>query len=301
MNLRSLDLNLLVVFDAIFKEKNITKAGLRVGLSQPAVSNALTRLRGHLGDELFLRGTDALRPTARALELSVPIHAMLAELEKTLEPAIFDPKQARRVFRIATADYFSLKVAPKLVVHLAKHAPGIDVRFVPSALNAFELLDAADIDIAVFGYKKPPERFGIHTLFRDTFSCMMAANHPLANQELTLERFAEARHLVISLNGASRGLIDQLLTENGLSRRVVMTVNQYSVAQSIVENTDLIVTAPTKILEDNLSVTTKIVPCPINFPEPHGHVDMVWHKRLGSQPAHVWFRQTLASVATGIA
>jgi DNA-binding transcriptional LysR family regulator len=297
MNLRSLDLNLLVVFDAIFKEKSITKAGQRIGLSQPAMSNALTRLRGHLSDELFLRGTDSLRPTPRAIELSVPIHAILAELEQVLEPAIFDPKQARRVFTVATADYFSLKVAPKLVVYLEKNAPGIDVRFVPTALNAIELLDRGEIDVGVFGYKNPPERFGTRTLFRDTFSCMMAANHPLAQRDLTLKRYASARHLVISLNGDPFGIIDQLLAEGGLTRRVIMTINQFSVASTIIESTDLIVTAPTKILEDCLSEATRIMPCPVRLPVPHGHVDMLWHKRLGSHPAHVWFRDTLAKMA----
>jgi DNA-binding transcriptional LysR family regulator len=298
MNLRSIDLNLLVVFDAIFKEKNITKAGLRVGLSQPAVSNALTRLRGHLGDELFLRGTDVLRPTARAIELSGPIHAMLADLEKVLEPATFNPRKAQRIFTIATADYFSLKVAPNLVIYLEKHAPGIDVRFVPGTLNAFELLDQGDLDVAVFPYKNPPARFGIRTLFQDSFSCMMASDHPLAKRELTLRRFAAARHLVISLNGDSHGVIDQILARDGLTRRVAMTVNQYSVAQSIIENTDLIVTAPTKILEDSLSRKIMLKTCPIKFPKLHGHVDMFWHKRLGSHPAQVWFRETLANLAT---
>jgi DNA-binding transcriptional LysR family regulator len=299
MNLRSIDLNLLVVFDAVFKEKNITKAGLRIGLSQPAVSNALTRLRGHLGDELFLRGADALRPTVRATELSGPIHEFLAGLEQALEPVIFDPEHARRVFRIATADYFSLKVAPKLVVYLEEHAPGIDVRFIPTALNAFDLLDQGEIDVAVYGYKNPPERFGIRTLFKDTFSCLMAVDHPLAEGDMTLERYADARHLVVSLNGDAYGLVDQILARNGLTRRVIMTVNQFSVVPSIVESTDLIVTAPTKILEESTGARTSMVPCPVNFPEPHGHVDMLWHKRLGSHPAHVWFRETLASVALG--
>jgi DNA-binding transcriptional LysR family regulator len=299
MNLRSMDLNLLVVFDAIFKEKNITKAGLKVGLSQPAVSNALTRLRGHLGDELFLRGKDSLRPTPRAIELSGPIQAMLIELEKVLEPAVFVPKNARRVFKIATADYFSLKVAPKLIVHLETHAPGIDVRFLPSALDAIDLLDQGEIDIGVFGFKNPPERLGKRTLFKDTFSCMMAADNPLAQRELTLKRYASARHLVVSMNGDSFGPVDQLLAENGLARRVMMTINQFSVAPSIIETTDLIVTAPTKILEDYLSKTTRMVPCPVRLPDPIGHVDMLWHKRLGSHPAHVWFRETLANVALG--
>jgi DNA-binding transcriptional LysR family regulator len=297
MNLRSLDLNLLVVFDAIFTEKNITKAGLRIGLSQPAVSNALTRLRGHLQDELFLRGPRYLRPTPRAIELSAPIHAMLIDLESVLAPSVFDPLRENRVFTIATADYFNVNITPKLIVFLEKNAPGIDVRIVPNALNAMELLDQGKIDVAMFGFSEAPERFGVRTLFRDTFSCIMAANNPLAERELTLRRYVSARHLVVSLNGDPNGIIDDLLATDKLTRRVALTVNQFSIAPGIVENTGLLLTAPTKILEDYSSQKTKILRCPVRIPSPHGHVSIMWHRQLGAHPAHVWFREILAKVA----
>ena len=120
MNLRSLDLNLLVVFDAVFKERNITKAGVKIGLSQSSVSNALTRLRGHLNDELFLRGSGSMKPTPRAMELADPIRATLASLERILDSKKFDPNLENRVFTIAAVDYFSVIIAPKLAQYMGK-------------------------------------------------------------------------------------------------------------------------------------------------------------------------------------
>ena len=135
MNLRSLDLNLLVVFDAIFKERNITKADTKIGLSQSSVSNALTRLRGHLNDELFLRGPRTMLPTQRAFELAESIHTTLVALEKSLDPKEFDPKNEARIFTIAAVDYFSVVIAPKLARYLEKKAPSIDIRILPAALD----------------------------------------------------------------------------------------------------------------------------------------------------------------------
>ncbi|MBN8534412.1 MAG: LysR family transcriptional regulator [Rhizobiales bacterium] len=300
MNLRSLDLNLLVVFDAIFVEKNITRAGLRIGLSQPAVSNALTRLRGHLRDELFLRGSEGLRPTPRAIELSGPIHTMLVDLQNVLDPSAFDPATASRAFTIAAVDYFSVVVAPKLAVHLAKHAPGIDVRIVPTAGRAMELLDQAEIDLAMASFSDPPERFGRATLVMDGYSCMVAAGHSLSEGKLTLARFAGARHLLVTPRGDARGFVDDKLAEKGLTRRVAMTVNHFSAAPGIVEGSDLVLTAPTKIIERYLSERTVMLPAPVEAPAVFRRLDMIWHERLARHPAHQWFRQTLIEVAAEV-
>jgi DNA-binding transcriptional LysR family regulator len=298
MNLRSLDLNLLVVFDAVFAEKNITRAGLKIGLSQPAVSNALTRLRGHLKDELFLRGPDALRPTPRAIELAGPIHAMLTDLQQVLDPAVFDPATASRAFTIAAVDYFTVVIAPKLAIHLAAHAPNIDIRIVPTAGRATELLDQAEIDLATASFSDPPERFGKATLVEDTYSCMVAAGHPLVEGKLTLSRYAAARHLLVTPRGDARGFVDDKLAEKGLTRRVAMTVNHFSAAPGIVEGSDLVLTAPTKIIERYLTERTMMLPAPVDAPAAFRRLDMLWHERLSRHPAHAWFRKTLLEMAS---
>lgn len=297
MNLRSLDLNLLVVFDAIFTEKNITRAGVRIGLSQPAVSNALTRLRGHLKDELFLRGTDALRATPRAIEIAGPIHAMLTDLQNVLDPAVFDHRTATRAFTIAAVDYFTVVVAPKLAVHLGRHAPGIDVRIVPTAGRAMELLDQAEIDLATASFSDPPERFGCATLVEDSYSCMLAKGHPLADGKMTLPRYAASRHVLVTPRGDARGFVDDKLAEKGLTRRVAMTVNHFSAAPGIVEGSDLVLTAPTKIIERYLTERTVMLSAPVEAPSVFRRLDMIWHERLARHSAHAWFRETLRQVA----
>lgn len=298
MNLRSLDLNLLVVFDAVFAEKNITRAGLRIGLSQPAVSNALTRLRGVLKDELFLRGSDGLRPTPRAIELAGPIRSMLTDLQNVLDSPAFDPRTATHVFTIAAVDYFTVVVAPLLATHLAEHAPGIDLRITPTAGRALELLDRGEIDIAAASFADPPERFGRATLVEDTYVCLVAAGHPLTQGKLTLARYAAARHILVTPRGDTRGFVDDKLAEKGLSRRIAMTVNHFSAAPGIVEGSDLVLTAPTKFIERFLTKRTVMFPAPVEAPNIFRRLDMIWRERMGRHPAHAWFRETLRQVAT---
>jgi DNA-binding transcriptional LysR family regulator len=297
MNLRSLDLNLLVVFDAIFTEKNITRAGTRIGLSQPAVSNALTRLRGHLKDELFLRGPDGLRPTPRAVELAGPIHAMLVDLERVLDPQAFDPAVALRTFTVAAVDYFTVVVAPRLAAHLARHAPGVDIRIVPTAGQAMELLDRGEIDLAAAAFGDVPERFGHLTIVEDEYACMVAANHPMAEKPPTLRAYAAARHVLVSPRGDLNGFVDDELAKRGLTRHVVMAINHFAAAPNLVARTDLVVTAPRKVLEAYASERTVIFPAPVEAPRAFRRLDMLWHERLARHPAHQWFRSTIREIA----
>jgi DNA-binding transcriptional LysR family regulator len=313
VNLRSLDLNLLVVFDAVFGERNITRAGLKVGLSQPAVSNSLTRLRGHLKDELFLRSPRGLRPTPRAIEIAGPIHAMLVELERVLDPTAFDPATAQRSFTIAAVDYFTIVVAPRLAMKLAKQAPGVDVRIVPTAGQAMELLDRGGGDCAVdascgapdrrdlpppaAAFGDVPDRFGHRTIVEDDYACMVAARHPFAQRAPTLRGYAGARHILVSPRGDARGFVDEKLAEKGLTRRIAMTVNHFSAAPGLVAETDLVLTAPRKVLEAFASRKTAVFDCPVAAPLAYRRLDILWHERLSRHPAHAWFRDLLAAAA----
>jgi DNA-binding transcriptional LysR family regulator len=297
MNLRSLDLNLLVVFDAVFAERNITRAGLKIGLSQPAVSNALTRLRGHLKDELFLRGPRGLRPTPRAVEIAGPIHAMLVDLERVLDPAAFDPATARRSFTVAAVDYFTIAVAPRLARMLAEAAPGVDVRIVPTAGQATELLDRGEIDLAAAAFGDVPDRFGRRTIVTDDYACMVAARHPFARRPPTLRAWAAARHILVSPRGDARGFVDDRLAEKGLTRQVAVSVNHFSAAPGIVAGTDLVLTAPRRVLAAFASRRTAILDCPVEAPPAFRRLDMLWHERLSRHPAHQWFREAVAAAA----
>ncbi len=298
MNLRSIDLNLLLVFDAVFQEKNITKAGSRIGLTQSSVSNALARLRGHLGDELFVRAAEGMRPTPRALELAEPIRSTLFSLQNILDPKRFDPATESRVFKIAAVDYFSVIVAPRLASYLTQNAPGIDVRIISGNNSAPELLDKGEVDFAAIPFHNQSDRFGSQLLISDTWVCLTRKDHAFAGTVPTIKQFADAQHLGLSLTGDPHNFIDDELTKLGHSRRVVMTVDSAAVIPAIVEESDLIVTAPRKVIQRYASSNSFMFECPVPVPNRSIHLDLAWHKRLSVHPSQKWFKETLLSVAS---
>lgn len=297
MNLRSLDLNLLTVFDAVYAERNVTRAAKRVGLSQPAVSNALSRLRGHLKDELFLRGPEGLRPTPRAMELADPIRSILVELERVLNPVAFDPATSSRTFRIAAVDYFTVVIAPSLLKIVTVEAPGVRVQIVPSVGHSFEALDRGEIDFASAAFGDPPERFGHVPLIEDSYSCLVRKEHRLTSHRLTLKRYAAASHILMSPSGDARGFVDDSLMEFGLTRHVAMVVSHFAAAPPIVAESDLILTAPTRVLRRLLNDRLRILKSPVQTPPAFRCLDLIWHDRLARHPALDWFRAAIERAA----
>jgi DNA-binding transcriptional LysR family regulator len=301
MNLRRLDLNLLVVFDAVMLERSVTRAAQRVFLTQSAVSSALGRLRHQLGDELFIRGPGKLRPTPRALELEEPVRALLAELQEVLAPSRFDPASETRGFTIATNDYFTAVVAPALARRLAKAAPGIDLRIVPTAGRALEMLDTREADLVCTAWSQPPERFSIETLVEDDYVCVVRKDHPFASKAPTLAQFAKAKHLLVSPRGDARGFVDEKLAEKGLTRRVSITVNHFAAAPQIVAESDAVLTVPRLIAQRFAPPrTTAIVDCPVSAPPALTRMSLIWHDRLARHPAHAWLRQTMLEVGRSL-
>jgi DNA-binding transcriptional LysR family regulator len=301
INLRRLDLNLLVVFDAVMLERSVTRAGRRVFLSQSAVSSALGRLREQLGDELFLRGPGKLRPTPRALELEEPIRAVLAELEHRLSPARFDPATESRTFTIATNDYFTAVVAPPLARRLSRAAPGIDLRVVPTGGRAYEMLDQREADLVCTSVTQAPPRFGSRVLVEDDYVCVVRRDHPFARKTPTLAQFARARHLLVSPRGDGRGWVDDALAESGLARRVAMTVNHFAAAPQVVAETDYVLTVM-RLVAERFAPRRQLASfaCPLSAPMALRRMSMVWHERLAQHPAHHWLREMLAEVGAGL-
>lgn len=300
MNLRSLDLNLLVVFDAVFKERNITKAGAKIGLSQSSVSNALTRLRGHLNDELFLRGPRSMLPTPRAFELAEAIHETLSALEKSLDQKEFDPKIAARTFTIAAVDYFSVVLAPKLAQYLERNAPRIDIRILPAALDPQELLDKGEADFAAGVFEDIPDRFDSQILLEDTIGCVVRADHKLATSGLALEQYVASDHLMVSANGVARSFVDVDLKKLGLKRRIAMTISSFSLAPAILASSNLVLTAPQKVIQSYDRSMFKFLPCPVSSPMRLRHIDLIWHKRMSVHPAQAWFKNAITEIAVEI-
>ena len=297
MNLRRIDLNLLVIFDALMTERNVTRAARRVGLSQPAFSNALTRLRERLKDELFVRSPQGMRPTPRALELASEVHEALATIESALDPAEFDPKSARRTFTIDTADYVVTSCLSAVMAHLAREAPGIDLRLLPAGGRIYERLDAREVDFGIGAYGEVPDRFGTVVIDEDKYVVLMRPDHPLARGRLDLKRYAGAKHLLVTLRGDAHGFVDDALAEHGLSRRIALTVNQFSVAPAVVAESDLVVALPKRIA-DRYAPLLKLEVRPLPLPAPFVFtaIQLIWHRRFATHPAHEWFRHTLESV-----
>ncbi|GAA6209473.1 LysR family transcriptional regulator [Cognatishimia sp. WU-CL00825] len=301
MNLRRLDLNLLVVFDAIYAERNITQAGHKIGLSQPAVSNALSRFRHVIGDELFVRGPKALLPTRRARDIAGPIHAILTELSTVLDDAPFDPRTAQDVISIAMVDFFETLMLPRLMAFLDKNAPGIRLRLIPSFGRSIDYLDNGEVDIAIASFGHPPDRFGKQTLMVANYACVMRRSHSLATQTMSVKNFAQARHLLLSPKGDMRGFVDTELAKMGLARQVCLTVTGFLAASEVLLQTDTVMTAPEPVA-DKLALHPDLIklPCPIVAPKDHMRLDAIWHKRHFGHAMGQWFLQTLAEIAQQI-
>lgn len=301
MNLRLLDLNLLVVFDALMRERHVTRAAQSIGLSQPAFSNALSRLRDRLEDELFIRTPNGMKPTPWALELSGPISMALTEIENALDGATFDLATSKRAFTIATPDYATITLFPQMLARLKKEAPGVTLQTVTPSLHFGEYLDTQQADIAILNWPDPPDRYIAESLMAEDWVCVMRKGHPMVGKRPSLNRFASAEHLLISPMGKRRNWVDTALAERGLTRHVAYTMPTYGPAPLILETTDLILTCPASVgrvyTERSETLVTK---CPLDTPPHIRAISMVWHSRLGNHPAYTWLRLLLREVAEAV-
>ena len=248
VNIYNFDLNLLRVLDALLRERNVSRAAQRLSLSQPAVSNALNRLRELLDDPLLVRVGRAMQPTPRALSLEAPIRDALQQIEHTLNAGdFFDPATSRQRFVIAVTDYVELICMPALMAHMAKVAPGIQlaIRHLTPTLPA-EALDDGEIDLAVGRFPEVPTRFHSRCWARETLQVALRRGHPLVGERLDLDDFLRLRHLWVH-GGQTRGLVDQWLEEQGLSRKTVYTTPNYLQAAHIVASSDLAAVLPTQL------------------------------------------------------
>lgn len=290
-NLRGLDLNLLVVLDALLAERSVTRAGTRVGLSQPAVSNALGRLRALLGDPLLVRAGSVMRPTPRALELAGPVRQALGTLERALSPAAsFDPATSSRVFRLCATEDLEVTLVPRLLERLGAAAPGVDLVMTGGAGDAEAGLRGGRFDAYLGVWFDIPAALHSHLLRYERFGCIARRGHPAIAGELTLAAYAAAGHVLVTAGERAGRAIDTALTDQGLGRRVVVRTPSLLVAPHIVARTDLIATLP-------LSVATLFaegLPLEIYAPPldtPGLAVHLVWHPRTHDDAPQRWLRQ----------
>ena len=308
-NFRTLDLNLLRVFDEVMAERSLTRAARNLSLTQPAVSNALRRLRETLGDELVTRVGQAIAPTPRALALWPTVREALRQLQTAVAPDAFDPLTATTALVLAMADATAAELRPGLIDILESEAPGVAMRVVPlTTRDPRVLLEEASADLAL-GYFPSlladlvlraqcgdSVAFAHQRLYDGKYVCVMRAGHPLANGTLTLDRFCAARHLLVSFSGRPYGFIDEALASLGRQRQVVLTVNQFFTAGRVVANSNLLTVLPEHFVGVT-GIADQLVLRPLPFEVAPVHVCAVWHRRTESLSSHAWLRLAVLRAA----
>ena len=309
LNFRTLDLNLLRVFDEVMAERSLTRAARNLSLTQPAVSNSLRRLRETLGDELLARHGQGVAPTAYAEELWPAVREALRQLQQTLAPGEFEPAGAQTVFTLSMADATAAMLIPALSRLLQRVAPGISLRVMSlTTRDPRPLLETGEADLAI-GYfpaliadltaraqAGEAVAFSHHRLYDSDYVCVMRRGHELASGRLSVKRYAAARHLLVSFSGRPYGFIDEALAGLGFERRIALTVNQFFTAGQVVAQSDLVTVLPRHFVPVT-GIAEQLVWRELPFASPAVHIDAVWHRRTDAAGAHQWLRRRIERLA----
>lgn len=297
-DLSSLDLNLLRVFDAVARERHVTRAAQRLHLSQPAVSNALTRLRQALGDELFLRRPGGVEPTELALSLAQPVAEVLDRLRETLAAhAPFDPATSDRVFTLGLSEYAEAVLAPPLLAHLAREAPGVLLAIQHAdRTNAMAMLAQDEAQMVLGMLAEPPALYTRLRLLPEAFLVMMRPGHPLAGAPLTVEGFAAYPHLLHSPNGSREGALDAPMREAGHPRRLGAVVAHLAAVPAILKETDMVMALSARLARQMAAAHgLALQTCPVETR--HTRLSLIFHRRFEADQGHAWLRRLLLNLA----
>jgi len=297
MNVADLDLNLLRVFDAIASAGSVTVAGANIGLSQPAMSNALARLRELFGDPLFVRTPRGMRPTPFAQQLAQPVREALRLIQGALQQHTgFDPMSSGNTFRFSMTDIGEMVFLPGLLERVKRDAPGVKIEVVRLPIkDVHAALEAGDIDLAV-GFL-PGLTTGVlqQPLFREHYVCMMRADHPLAGAKISAKQFREAAHVLVSYTGTGHQVIEETFVKEGLTGRIAARVPDFLVVPMILDRTDLIVTVPSRVAAVFARLgNIKVLKLPVDMPS--FEVRLHWHRRFHQDPANRWLREAMAEL-----
>lgn len=299
LNLNTLDFNLLKVLDALIAERNVTRAGKRLGRSQPAVSHALQRLRHLLGDPLLVRGPAGLVLTQRAEALRDRLADTLQRIGDCFaEGRTFDPAKATGVFRLSTPDRLSLAVVPPLLTRLRRQAPGTALQIMTAdRQQALDLLDAGRIDLALGWLDDKPSHLRTEFIMNEGLFCVFRRDHPIARRRARFDiaTVLSYPHLVVSATGARRAIFDDLLVPHGLRREALVTVTNFTVVPQLLRHSEMIgvfTGLAAEVFRTSFGLATR--PVPINI----GKIatNMVWQARHDGDAKHQWLRQQIKAV-----
>jgi DNA-binding transcriptional LysR family regulator len=292
VDLKDIDLNLLVIFQQLLQERRVSAVAVNMGLSQPTVSNALNRLRQQLGDDLFLRTSKGMEPTAFAMQLAEPIGYALSSIHETLNQRTrFDPANSQRKFIVGMNDIGEIYFLPKLMKTLAEIAPGISLSTIrTTGSNLAEDMEAGRIDLAIGWLPHLKSGFFQRRLFVQEHVCMFRCGHPLDKKSpLTKEEFEAAEHVLVSATGTGHATVDGSIEKLGTRRKAVLTVPHFVAVGHILATTDMIATVPERFARHCIApFNLRAVGLPIPLPEIG--VNLFWHSRFHKEPGNQWLR-----------
>ena len=296
MDVRRLDLNLLVVFDAVLNERSVSRAADRLALTQPAVSHALARLRAACGDAIVSRQGRAMVPTPKAMALHPEVRAILTRAQRVFAlSSAFDPAQSNRQFHIGCSDHAAQAVLHPVIGRLLQAAPGVRVQLLHAGRsNAADMIRAGSLDLALGVFNNADDAVLVRTLREVDYVCLMRQAHPLAARgRLTLPRYAAAQHLQVLVQPGSFGGIDQTLARLGHERDIRLVASHFGVALGLVGQTDLLLTVPADLAKGahELGLCTRAVPFAL---EPFRH-QIAMSRRAGEDAGIAWLLERLSA------
>lgn len=297
MDIRNVDLNLLVALDALLAERSVSRAGERLHLSQPATSALLARLRELFGDPLLLRSARGMLPTPRALELLGPVKQVLDEIDTIVQPrTAFDPTSAVHTFTLSASDYVEYALLPTLVDFLERKAPGVRLAVQPLDLETVaKQMEIGEVDLCVTGLLNAPAGLHQQPLYAERMVCVVRRNHPDVGARLTLEEFCSLEHIIVSVRGSGfSARIDDALAKLGRKRRARLAVPHFLLVPEIVARSDMISALPERLARGHAN-KLRIFELPLQL---EGFtVGQIWHERNQREPAQLWLRELLLGLA----
>jgi DNA-binding transcriptional LysR family regulator len=294
MDLKDIDLNLLVVFNQLLMERRVSAVADKLGLTQPAVSNALARMRRLLGDELFLRTSRGMEPTPYATQLAEPIAYALSTIHNSLnQRSSFDPNTSNRRFTIGMTDIGEIYFLPVLMESLARLAPGVSVSTVRNtAINLRDEMEAGHVDLAMGLLPQLKSGFFQRRLFHQRYVCMFRKGHALDKPKVTLEDFATADHVVVNSSGTGHAAVDESIERKGVKRRIRLTVPHFVAVGHILQTTNMVATVPERYaMQCVVPFGLKYVSHPVALPEIG--INLFWHAKFHKEPGNQWLRGVL--------
>jgi DNA-binding transcriptional LysR family regulator len=298
MDIRKVDLNLLVIFDMLLRLRSVTRAAEALSMSQPALSFALNKLRALFDDPLFIRASRGIRPTPRAEQLAEPLQHILDQIKnEVLQQPSFDPATTQRTFTFNMADVGELVFLPRICAHLKTVAPGANIKTVSTPPNLLEeAMDSGEVDLAV-GYFPSLQGAAIYQqrLFSHSFVCILRKDHPVIGDQMTRKQFLDAHHAVVHPEGKSHELFEQALAEHGLTRRVVLRIPHYLAIPTIIAESDLIVTVPYAVgMAFARMANVKMLRPPVQVHP--ADVKQLWHARFHHDQINKWIRAVIVEL-----